>query len=365
MLVNEKENYFVCKKEERTEKKKGCWDLNEFGSGYRMLVRNPLARSLIRGLFNRGPKCIVSKSYLELIGDLGVKTISSLDLSLKFVSAFNGLRYPPTLDCNPKLNNASVTPQNKRSFVPAQPSFSTLEQQLVAPEKEPFYKIRRCDSQESQIPSFSPSSTASGSLISEEEDGMKALEAMLSKKSFREQENSKIGEELLDLINRPTYNETTVAAKFKSEEGSQIKEHCTYLTKEDCRRQQYGLYAPCMKLHYRRIISQHTDISLGDCPFLRTCRRMIMCKYIHYELDDEPTQDVLAMRMGFEAFSQSKPIKPRRAEYCSEMELGQPQWINCDIRSFKMDILGKFGVIMADPPWDIHMDLPEQWLMKR
>lgn len=51
-----------------------------------------------------------------------------------------------------------------------------------------------------------------------------------------------------------------------------------------------------------------------------------------------------------------KPLK--RAEYCSEVELGEPQWINCDIRSFRMDILGQFGVIMADPPWDIHMELP-------
>jgi mRNA (2'-O-methyladenosine-N6-)-methyltransferase len=52
-----------------------------------------------------------------------------------------------------------------------------------------------------------------------------------------------------------------------------------------------------------------------------------------------------------------KPLK-QRAEYCSEVELGQPQWINCDIRNFRMDILGQFGVIMADPPWDIHMELP-------
>jgi mRNA (2'-O-methyladenosine-N6-)-methyltransferase len=34
------------------------------------------------------------------------------------------------------------------------------------------------------------------------------------------------------------------------------------------------------------------------------------------------------------------------------------QWINCDIRNFDCSILGKFDVIMADPPWDIHMDLP-------
>ena len=34
------------------------------------------------------------------------------------------------------------------------------------------------------------------------------------------------------------------------------------------------------------------------------------------------------------------------------------QWINCDIRSFDYSVLGQFQVIVADPPWDIHMSLP-------
>ncbi len=38
--------------------------------------------------------------------------------------------------------------------------------------------------------------------------------------------------------------------------------------------------------------------------------------------------------------------------------LGEAQWIKCDIRTFDMTVLGKFGVIMADPPWEIHQDLP-------
>lgn len=38
--------------------------------------------------------------------------------------------------------------------------------------------------------------------------------------------------------------------------------------------------------------------------------------------------------------------------------LPDPQWINCDIRNFDFSILGKFGVIMTDPPWEIHQDLP-------
>ncbi len=34
------------------------------------------------------------------------------------------------------------------------------------------------------------------------------------------------------------------------------------------------------------------------------------------------------------------------------------QWLHCDLRFFDMTVLGKFSVIMADPPWDIHMELP-------
>ncbi len=34
-----------------------------------------------------------------------------------------------------------------------------------------------------------------------------------------------------------------------------------------------------------------------------------------------------------------------------------PQWINCDVRRFDYTVLGKFHVIMADPPWDIHMSV--------
>jgi len=36
---------------------------------------------------------------------------------------------------------------------------------------------------------------------------------------------------------------------------------------------------------------------------------------------------------------------------------GPSQWINCDIRYFEMTIIGKFDVVIADPPWDIHMDV--------
>ncbi|XP_042055316.1 N6-adenosine-methyltransferase MT-A70-like [Salvia splendens] len=188
-----------------------------------------------------------------------------------------------------------------------------------------------------------------------EEEDMKDLEALIHKKSFKEMQKSKTGEELLDLIHRPTAKETAVAAKFKSKGGSQVKEYCSALTKEDCRHQTISFIA-CEKVHFRRIIAAHTDVNLGDCSFLDTCRHMKTCKYVHYELDSTP--DVSHMMMGQTTLHPQKALKPQSAHYCSEVELGEPQWINCDIRSFRMDILGQFGVIMADPPWDIHMELP-------
>ncbi|PAN07543.1 hypothetical protein PAHAL_1G344100 [Panicum hallii] len=186
-----------------------------------------------------------------------------------------------------------------------------------------------------------------------EEEELKDLEVLLNKKTYREKQNTKTGEELLDLIHRPTAKETAVAAKFKTKGGSQLKEYCTNLTKEDCRRQT-GSFVACDKVHFRRIIAPHTDTNLGDCSFLDTCRHTKTCKYVHYELDQTP--DVPPMMAG--ALAPPRQIKPQRAEYCSEIELGESQWINCDIRNFRMDILGQFGVIMADPPWDIHMELP-------
>ena len=42
----------------------------------------------------------------------------------------------------------------------------------------------------------------------------------------------------------------------------------------------------------------------------------------------------------------------------SDMTLVPPQWVQCDLRNLNLPVLGKFSVVMADPPWDIHMELP-------
>ena len=40
------------------------------------------------------------------------------------------------------------------------------------------------------------------------------------------------------------------------------------------------------------------------------------------------------------------------------LHLAPVQWVQCDLRNFDLSVLGKFSVVMADPPWDIHMELP-------
>jgi len=42
----------------------------------------------------------------------------------------------------------------------------------------------------------------------------------------------------------------------------------------------------------------------------------------------------------------------------SGIKLVPPQWVQCDLRNLNLPVLGKFSVVMADPPWDIHMELP-------
>ena len=48
------------------------------------------------------------------------------------------------------------------------------------------------------------------------------------------------------------------------------------------------------------------------------------------------------------------PCKVRADHLYSKLP---PQWLNCDLRRFDYSILGKFHVILADPPWDIHMSV--------
>jgi mRNA (2'-O-methyladenosine-N6-)-methyltransferase len=156
---------------------------------------------------------------------------------------------------------------------------------------------------------------------------------------------------------------------------------------------------PCNKLHFREIIKWCTDKSLGDCTFLTNCMRGPMCKFIHYEVDpadiarlDELDRKPLisksrrsrtgdsragtARGTGDRAGAAGEKAKTDAVGSAATRKLSAgidaietsyeatdkrvcpPQWIQCDVRKLNLEVLGKFTVIMADPPWRIHMDLP-------
>ena len=132
-----------------------------------------------------------------------------------------------------------------------------------------------------------------------------------------------------------------VMEKIKKKYGSSlVRPFCEYGTRQECAKHSK---TECNKVHFKPIIKPHTDVSQGDCSYLDTCRHMDICKFVHYQIEDNDL------------------IPSNRKELILSGDTGNKilpsQWINCDIRDFDCSILGKFDVIMADPPWDIHMDL--------
>nr|CAH7716777.1 unnamed protein product [Callosobruchus chinensis] len=167
--------------------------------------------------------------------------------------------------------------------------------------------------------------------------------SLLSMPSTKEKESKKLGEEILDLLSKPTAKERSLTERFKSQGGKQLMEFCPHGTRLDCERN--GILE-CKKLHFKKILQKHTDETLGDCSFLNTCFHMDTCKYVHYEVDRlSASEDKPSIPSGPVVRVESTTLYP-------------PQWVQCDLRYLDMTVLGKFAVIMADPPWDIHMELP-------
>ncbi|XP_056156007.1 N6-adenosine-methyltransferase subunit METTL3 [Lampris incognitus] len=180
------------------------------------------------------------------------------------------------------------------------------------------------------------------------------IESLLNQQSTKEQQSKKVSREILELLNTSTAKEQSIVEKFRSRGRAQVQEFCDHGTKEECVRSG-DLPQPCTKLHFRRIINKHTDESLGDCSFLNTCFHMDTCKYVHYEIDSPPEAEggllgpqAGATELGLHAGDTDSNVG----------KLFPSQWICCDIRYLDVSILGKFAVVMADPPWDIHMELP-------
>ncbi|XP_055891792.1 N6-adenosine-methyltransferase subunit METTL3-like isoform X2 [Biomphalaria glabrata] len=180
------------------------------------------------------------------------------------------------------------------------------------------------------------------------------IESLLSMQSTKEREEKKLNEEIQALLVTQTAKEQYLVEKFKSRGGPQLQEFCQCGTREECLRSNPE-GANCKRLHFKKIIKKHTDESLGDCSFLNTCFHMDMCKYVHYEIDYPPktlpSTDFMKKELSLGKLSSEISDD-------GSVQMFPPQWIQCDLRYFDMSTLGKCAVVMADPPWDIHMELP-------
>ncbi|KAG6878265.1 hypothetical protein C0993_010037 [Termitomyces sp. T159_Od127] len=222
---------------------------------------------------------------------------------------------------------------------------------------------------------------------------------------------SKEMREAYAILQRGSARGRLLAEQFRSTE-EKFEPICSHITKDDCakaRNSNTGLSSTstiCDRVHFRALIRSHTDVTLGHCSYLNTCyseptysqspsippfpgtahshgqaplnarapvslpsglgaggrgKEKAPCRYLHYEVDwDEGDGERTMNGQGKDVIKRKKVHKLGigQGPMGKPMPVLPPQWINCDLRRFDYSVLGKFHVIMADPPWDIHMSLP-------
>ena len=158
---------------------------------------------------------------------------------------------------------------------------------------------------------------------------MMSWKNLLSSVTAKELDNKLVNDEILQLLSASTAKEQSVIEKFKSQGGPSVKEFCPYGTKEDCKKMNSDPDVVCDKLHFKKIISKHTDESLGDCSFLNTCFHIDVCKYVHYEIEYP------------EVKANPRTHVSDRGKQEGATVLVPPQWVQCDMRTFDMSVLGE------------------------
>lgn len=107
-----------------------------------------------------------------------------------------------------------------------------------------------------------------------------------------------------------------------------------------------------------RAMRPHSELALGDCSYLNTCHRVDTCRYVHWALEDPGPSSTLEPNPSSGDKGKRKQVRlfSGCASRADAVQL-PPQWINVDLRSFDVSVLGKFDVVVADPPWAIHQEV--------
>lgn len=123
------------------------------------------------------------------------------------------------------------------------------------------------------------------------------------------------------------------------------------------------------KKHFLPIIIKNvTDMSLGDCSYLDTCHKFQQnpnsCKYLHY-YDYNPVEVSTTSPTSGEYIELEKDeesIDPLFSFNLSNYKRSKqkPIGIECDIRHYNFNEIHKqnYNAVIADPPWNIHMNVP-------
>ncbi|CAK9016797.1 Probable N6-adenosine-methyltransferase MT-A70-like [Durusdinium trenchii] len=181
-----------------------------------------------------------------------------------------------------------------------------------------------------------------------------SVEDLLQAPTARQRQLIDAGDELRQLLAEPTARQSLTAQKFMNKTQN-MAQFCPHGSRSDCRAAT-GFMSACAKIHFRKVIKPWTDESLGDCSYLDTCRHIEKCKYVHYALDLTVEQTRYLQERGVH----NRGTDTKRINELVMKGMNLPaQWIHCDLRSFPLSIFkGLISVVMADPPWDIHMELP-------
>ena len=125
--------------------------------------------------------------------------------------------------------------------------------------------------------------------------------------------NTNMYKEICELIWKPTFIETAQKVACNIEQLSQPNV-CEHITREACKLYNQNHEKPsdtlasiptksasldeiltrnqCTKIHFRKVFGPTTQAALGQCSFLNLCHRADQCKYIHYEQEEDFSEEV-------------------------------------------------------------------------
>eukprot|EP01018_Ginkgo_biloba_P029512 Gb_22675 [translate_table: standard] len=163
-------------------------------------------------------------------------------------------------------------------------------------------------------------------------------------------------QDIYEVINKPSVKRKAVLAKFEAKEDGKsagmVKEYCTYITLTDCEgNRPKNIPSFCNKVHFRLKPNQPYHPTIGVCQYLSGCRNQNICPAAHFF---ECTQ----YSGPRERAIQKLPPPGNLPRYAYEQNVLPNQSIRMNLRpETNMDFLGKFDVVMADPPWSIRQDM--------